>query len=664
MNGTFPVARWHVLLAGGAVLLFAAAPSDAASTAAFALLGVLTVAALLVGPRVHQVADRRPWTLIALACLLFGAGAAVRPVAVELPGVQQALADVLVVPGYLLTAAGLFLLLQVRRSGLDLHALIDGLVVTTGAAMLAVAFLAVPAAAVPGRPRWLSVLAALYPVFDVVLVMLLVYLAFTRRNSSRSFVLLALAVGALLLGDLGYAIVGREGRLIAPHAVDVLFAVAYLCLGAAALDPSVRSFATAPARSVQAWSTGRLLVLGAALAATPAVVLVDAESPAARAVLAAGSALVLVLTVVRATSAVRDYALSQKVFRHQATHDPLTGLPNRAAVVERLSELLAGPSAERVQVLFLDLDGFKLVNDSWGHEVGDELLVAVASRLRACLPVKATVARAGGDEFLVVLDDAEAAAGERLAECMLHELREPFRLSVSEVVVSASVGVSMAATTGTYSPDALVRDADTAMYRAKAGGRQRFVVFEPAMREAVRSRVEMELALRHAMASDQFRLHYQPIVAMSGRRILGVEALLRWRHPVLGDVPPSRFVPLAEETGLIVDLGDWALREGLRQLATWRATWPGWWISLSLNVSGRQLRDAGFAERVRDVLVAEGVEPGLLCIEVTESVVVENDPHVAGNLAQLNHDGVRLSIDDFGTGYSSLATCGGSPSPR
>ncbi|MFP5336164.1 MAG: putative bifunctional diguanylate cyclase/phosphodiesterase [Actinomycetes bacterium] len=634
--------------------MFALDVSDAASTAAFCLLALLTVVALAWGPRLHAVRDRRPWRLIAAACVAFAVGAALRPVALDLPGGQQALADAFTVPGYVLTTVGLVLLARPRRRTVDVHAVTDGLMVTVSAAMLAVTFLAVPAATVPGRPLWLTVLAALYPVLDVVLVMLLVYLVFTRRAASRSFVLLALAMGALLAGDLGYAVVGREGVLIAPHAVDVLFAVSYLCLGAAALDPSVRSFESAPARSVQAWSPGRLVLLACAFSVPPVVLLVGTPSLPARATLSLGSALILGLILLRSTSAVRRFSESQRVFRHQATHDSLTGLPNRTAVVEQLAELLAGPRAAEVQVLFLDLDGFKLVNDSWGHDVGDELLVAAAVRLRSCVPADGLVARAGGDEFLVVLASPDRCAGTRVAERVLRSLDEPFRLSASEVVVSASVGVASSGAAGS-TPEALIRDADTAMYRAKAAGRHQVVVFEAAMREAVRSRVELELALRHAVGAGQLHLHYQPVVRLGDGHVVAVEALLRWRHPVLGDVAPGAFIPLAEETGLIVEIGDRVMHEGLRQLASWREARPWHRLALSVNVSARQLREPGFAQRVRDLLAECELEAGLLCLEVTESVVVDDAPHVAENLAGLHADGVRLSIDDFGTGYSSLS---------
>ena len=342
--------------------------------------------------------------------------------------------------------------------------------------------------------------------------------------------------------------------------------------------------------------------------------------------------------------------------RHEALHDPLTGLPNRRLFLDRLAA-----TAERgrrrgggaFSVLFLDLDRFKLVNDSLGHPVGDRLLCAVAERLRGCVGPADTVARLGGDEFALLLDGAGAEAAARTAADVARALAPAVALDGYEVHATASIGIAPGPGDG---PEALLRAADAAMYRARAGGPGRWEVFDGAMHARALARLRMETDLRRALERDEVTAHYQPIVSLETGRVVGVEALARWRHPERGWVAPGEFVPPAEETGLILGLGRGVLARACRDLRAWTDAVPGAdALGVSVNLSVRQLAQADLVEQVRAAVEAAGVDAARLRLEVTESVLVEHPEAAAATLTRLKGLGVRIWMDDFGTGYSSLA---------
>jgi len=340
---------------------------------------------------------------------------------------------------------------------------------------------------------------------------------------------------------------------------------------------------------------------------------------------------------------------------HQlATHDTLTGLPNRALLHERVQHMLDCCAQDgAIAVMFLDLDRFKEVNDSFGHDLGDVLLCEVAARLRAAVGAGATIARLGGDEFVVAGPCAGQAGACAQAARLLAALTAPVRIGAQDVIVGASIGIAM------YPRDAGTREllfqaADTAMYRAKGGGRNRYSLFEPGMTLATRARMALELALRPALARGEFELHYQPRVELDGMRVVGMEALLRWNHPQLGRVAPSEFIGIAEETGMIVEIGRWVLAEACR--ATRRLVERhGRPIRVSVNVSARQLALPGFVADVRAELAASGLAPHCLELELTESALIEDMERTAAMFGELQALGVKLAVDDFGTGYSGLA---------
>ncbi|MGH2692970.1 MAG: putative bifunctional diguanylate cyclase/phosphodiesterase [Actinomycetota bacterium] len=344
----------------------------------------------------------------------------------------------------------------------------------------------------------------------------------------------------------------------------------------------------------------------------------------------------------------------------QALFDPLTKLPNRELFRDRVERALAGALRQRrmIGVLLFDLDGFKRVNDSLGHSAGDRLLAEVADRLRRSVRAMDVASRLGGDEFAVLVHDIRGAHDAvRVAGRIERALRDPFRLEGHEILVTASMGIGIAdgSEPAQTSAEQLLREADVAMYRAKEDPDVRYRVFDPVMHAAAVNRLESEAELRRAIEREELVVHYQPIVGLSSGHVAGVEALVRWDHPQRGLIPPNDFIPLAEETGLIVPLGHFVLREACREVRDWRIGTERTPIGLSVNLSTRQLRDPMLVPEIASILRETGLEAERLILEITENATVANDPTVLEHLHALRELGVRVAIDDFGTGYSSLS---------
>jgi len=398
-----------------------------------------------------------------------------------------------------------------------------------------------------------------------------------------------------------------------------------------------------------------------AVAATDVLLVLATVGPAEdrRHVVVAGAITITTLVVVRQLVAFVDNARlvdqlreREDQLRHQASHDALTQLANRALFGERVDAALGAGPSDVLAVLLVDLDDFKTVNDTLGHDVGDALLAAVARRIQSCVRPDDTVSRLGGDEFAVLLQKPCPREVDSIAERILGSLTRPLLVDGCQLLVQASIGVAIARPgddSGT-----LLRNADIAMYAGKERGKGRFVRYVPGMAAQILEHAQLGAQLRQALDDSQLHLLYQPIVQFADRRIIGVEALVRWRHPVRGLVPPIAFIPAAERTGLIVPLGRWALREACRQKAVWsKAHGDACPATVGVNVSGRQLQEPGFADEVTDAVHEAGLQPHNLVLEVTETAVLTGG-HVLKTLKALHDFGVSLALDDFGTGQSSL----------
>ncbi|MEH2462022.1 putative bifunctional diguanylate cyclase/phosphodiesterase [Nostoc sp.] len=356
---------------------------------------------------------------------------------------------------------------------------------------------------------------------------------------------------------------------------------------------------------------------------------------------------------------ITDRKRAESQLLHLAFHDALTGLSNRAAFMNRLTHALnysKRHSDYLFAVMFIDLDRFKVINDSLGHLNGDQLLVTTARRLELCVRSIDTAARLGGDEFTILLEGIQDISDVIIvAERIQKELALPFELGGQEVLITASIGIALSSTVGYEHPEDLLRDADTAMYRAKVLGRARYELFNSDMYANVLARLQLESDLRRAIERVEFRVYYQPIVSLTNGSILGFEALLRWQHPQRGLLNPADFIPLAEETGLIFSIGNWMLHEACRQMQAWRVCHHFNLLEkISVNLSLKQFSQPDLIEQIKKILHSTGLDAGTLVLEITENAIVENGDKATATLLQLREMGIELSIDDFGTGYSSL----------
>ena len=677
-----------VMVLAAFVTMYLLAPSTFLQSIVLALAGVIAIASVISGCVIYRPRPLAPWLLMSVAGSFFLGGYAVRPWSLKQAGFGLYLVDTLTLTGYLALLVGLWWLAR-AHGGIRREVLCDVLIASAAAALAALQHLVVPAVLLAGRPVAMSVLSAIYPLIDVVLVCLLLDVLITAPPR-RSYQLLTAAVAALLVGDLGYAWWGAQGNLLPPGVANVPFLIAYLFIAAAAWHPSQRLVFTAhntTDRAVagaagnlavhttgtnreihtpidgertsyrpEAWSGRRLLLLGASLAGL-VTLLATRPSDAPGVTRWAGVvavAVVLALLIVRAVSAVNGLAKARAVLTHRASHDPLTELPNREELHRLIArQISSGPAPHGRQrwLLYLDLDGFKRVNDSWGHLAGDELLREIAHRLRQTAGSEAIVARLAGDEFAIVVS-TDITGMAVLGQQLLMSISAPVALSAAEVSVTTSIGVTHIQS----SAQSALREADAAMYAAKRSGRSQWLLYDDTMRTDQGAAIELELDLRHAIDEGGLSLAYQLIVDIDDARPVGTEALLRWDRPVAGPVSPVVFVPVLEDTGLITRVGLWVLQQALAQLASWRQQdIVDDRFKMSVNVAPRQLMDSTFTTRVQELLRENDV-PGInLILEITESSMLADADTVTKNLNELRKLGITLAVDDFGTGYSALS---------
>jgi diguanylate cyclase (GGDEF)-like protein len=665
---------------------------DAAGLWLFPLLAATCPVMVALGLVRNRPAKAAPWWLLCAGYGLLILGDAAWSVLElasddEMPALS--VADVLYLSGYPFLALGLLVLVRHDRSRSRLERWLDGGMLTFTVVGLGWVFLLDPSLDGADSAGLDLAVRLAYPLADLVLLGMAGRLLLTTGVRTASFRLLLGSLVAMLVADTIYlAGVQLYGDVNGEAVGDGLWLASYVLLGAAALHRSMQRTADLPEGT-------ELHLAGGSLAAFLAFALVgpvaaifhrvtdDGQEPAgwdtvldtsALVLTTAGPALLLVVRLALVArmaqaharelgeqtlalkEALREQLALQGKLSHQAMHDPLTGLANRSLLQDRLEHTLAR-GAEDAGLLLLDLDGFKDVNDTLGHPVGDELLIAAAGRLLGAVRVGDTLARLGGDEFAVIFENVTPAQLQTRAQQVLAELRAPFVAAGRQLYLTGSIGALMLAPSTTTSE--ALRSADLALYAAKDAGKDRVETFHPSMGTARVDYAKVATGLRRALVRDEFELHYQPIVNLETGVVEGVEALLRWDSPELGHVPPAEFIPVAEDTGLIAQLGAWVLREACRQLGEWRrrrdAGAPP--LSVTVNVSGYQLREPGFVRAVKQELRANALDPRTLVIEITETVLITttDTAMVREHLAELRELGVRIAIDDFGTGYSSLA---------
>ncbi|GIF44498.1 putative bifunctional diguanylate cyclase/phosphodiesterase [Actinoplanes xinjiangensis] len=654
MRDRWAVSSWVLLGAGAPTAVLVGVADPPGATYGY-LAGVLVcVIAAAVGIRHNvPVGHRRPWLLLLAAEVVSLTGESIRLVA-ESGTVLAMLPDAALLPIYLLLTAGTADLVRRTRATADDPARVDAALIGVGAALLVWSLWIEPWIA-GDDPRWQNLVAAALPLaagmlLTIALPMLL--LGRTRVPAMWFFVAsgVTLLAANIVLANRGWFVQGPDGiplKLMGALVLATDFAIA-----ACVLHPTVRVLTERVSARSHVLRRGRTALISATLC-VPTILGVAAPPRSqtfslVRAMLSLALIGIVVARVVRANN---SRARAEQEARWRAEHDSLTRLPNR----ERLAVTVAGWTAPdtEVSVLLLDLDRFKLVNDHWGHEVGDEMLRVVAGRITATVRAEDLVCRTGGDEFVIATvfpaGSGDAAAGQ-LAGRLLTALIEPLPLSVGAVDTTASIGIATAAA-GT-SAVALLRDADTAMYRAKESGRNRWAAFDPGLRERLRRRFTLERALSGALDHGELDVHYQPIVHLPTERVDGFEALMRWTHPELGQVSPVEFIPIAEDTGLIVAAGAWLLEEAAARTLAWRQAAP---VHVSVNLAVRQLREPGLVDRVADILARTGLPPEGLWLEITESGFMEDPDACLHTLHELRNLGITLCIDDFGTGFSSLS---------
>jgi diguanylate cyclase (GGDEF)-like protein len=620
-------------------------------------IGLSSVIAVLVGIRRNQPADRRPWLLIAAGQSSFLTADICYYIleSINDGAPFPSAADVFYLAMYPLVIMGLLRLVAQTSPGRDWSSLIDASIVAVATfavfgVLVMDRYLSDPSLDLVGR-----VISVCYPVMDVALIAVaarLINLVHLRRPA---FGLLLAGLCSLLVADMIYGILNSAGVFETGGVADVFWLGFYVLVAAAALHPDM---ARPPQEREQGLSMTRsgIAVLSLTTLMVPTIDLVWGQ-PVDKLLTTVCSSILFLLVITRLLGLVGVIQRNERRARHDAMHDSLTGLGNRVLFAHRVNEFGRSQGSGVIAILFIDLDDFKTVNDSLGHELGDQLLAIVGQRLRSCIREEDLIARLSGDEFAVLVESAvdrqDVVAVARRVQDML---AVPISVADRSITISASVGITVEDAEQFVSSDELLRAADTAMYHAKASGKGRFEFFAQEMRHEAVERLELKADLQVALENGEFEVYYQPIVDLTDRRISSVEALLRWHHPTRGLITPTKFIPLAEQTGLILPIGRWILLQACHEVARWQRRYPGTAPKhVSVNLSVMQLLDPGLVEDIADALAQSGLDPSSLTLEITESMLLAKTTQTMQTLLQLKALRVKIAIDDFGTGYSALS---------
>jgi len=621
-------------------------------------IGLSAVIAVMFGIYRNRPANMKAWLFVAAALFSFLTADVVYYVleittqSVPFPSI----ADGFYLGMYPLMILALTMMLRQVSPGRDFAGIVDATLVAVATfAVLGIlvmdTYLTDPTMDLLGR-----LISLAYPVMDVALVAVAARLLAAVKVQQSSFAFLAAGLSSLLIADTIYGVLLTAGTFQTGGVADAFWIGFYALIAVGALHPSMgESIEPRPNRQGNI-TRARLMVLFLVVLAVPLIDLVWGE-PFDKLFTTSASMLMFSLVLVRLMGLMTVVQTKEKQARHDALHDSLTGLANRKLFGERVENFVAQRKDGVVSVLFVDLDDFKFINDSLGHQIGDELLVAVAARLQDCVRSNDLVARLSGDEFAVLLESAvDRQDAVAVAQRVQDSLEAPVIIDGREIMISASVGIAVERRSNIERAETILRAADVAMYRAKNKGKGRFEFFEQGMHLEAIERLDLKTDLQVALERGQFELNYQPIVSMADEKVRGVEALIRWNHPTRGYVMPDRFISLAEQTGQIVPIGRWVLGEACNQVMRWRKDHPETAPkSVAVNLSVRQLHDPRLLEDVADALSASGLEPEALTLEITESMLIEEADRGSRALDQLKAMKVKVAIDDFGTGYSSLS---------
>jgi diguanylate cyclase (GGDEF)-like protein len=680
---------WKLIVALGviAAAAYAELPSPVVRQGVYQAVGIASVVCILIGIRIHRPADTASWYLLAAGTAGFTCGDFVQNYLHRVPhttGPSPSAANALYLAGYLLVFAGAWRLSRNPSQTGRREDYADAAIITLGASAIWWTFLMNAYVYDDSLTAFGRLVILAYPIMDIALIFIVfrsLLFGVVGRPYHR---LVAAALLILAAADFTQALLVLHDNTDTGRAVGAALLLAYVLVAAGALHPSVAEGIAVPPKQVPSIyrratnGKRRTPVVAFAGFIAPSVLLVasclgdSVDVPVMSGICVAVFALVylrmmwLIERITGQTNEIEVHARALEAshrqrdaleadLRHLAFHDELTGLANRALLHDRVEHALASAprSGRSVALCFGDLDGFKTVNDTLGHHVGDSVLVRASRLLSSIVRPDDTVARLGGDEFAVLMVDVEdPQAAVDFAHRIVAVLRDAPDFEGSQVGLSISVGVAYAEV-GTTTAQ-LLSEADSAMYEAKEQGKNRVEVFKSSMRSRMLERLDMTNGFRWALGRSEFFLQYQPIISLSDNRLRGFEALVRWSHPSLGEVAPLRFIPIAEETGFIVPLGRWVLVEACEQLAAWKGHSEEM-LTLSVNLSRRQLISPHLADEVRTALSLSGIDPRQLILEITESVLMEDPERASQALSELRDLGIRIAVDDFGTGYSSLS---------